>query len=59
MKTEEALNISANLLGPILAAESNRPTSAEIAQQLFDLADAIRAEDKKRTPPAQVARLST
>jgi hypothetical protein len=60
MKTEEALNISANLLGSILAAESKRPTSidfADIARQLFDLADAIQTEEKKRTPPAQVGRL--
>ncbi len=42
------VSLAATLLGPILAAEPSRPSSADVVRRLFELADAISAEQKKR-----------
>ena len=48
--------LAATVIGPLLAAEGKSPNAQEVARRLFELADAISAEQKKRAaarPPGK------
>ena len=49
-------HLAATVIGPLLAAEGKSPSPADVARRLFELADAISAEQKKRAaarPPGK------